>query len=93
MFYKALSFDQKLCWDLSGCPDDPDLMVFGTKDARVTGSNTCPAPLSNVELRTAIDAWFEDETNTIKVYGEIWSWDTSKVTDMSFLFFGQSYFG
>ena len=41
---------------------------------------------NNETLRTAVSEWLEDETTAEAIYGHISSWDTSEVTDMSYLF-------
>lgn len=44
------------------------------------------------ELRTAVAAWMDDEVAAAAVYGNISTWDTSQVTDMSGLFDGYGAF-
>ncbi len=39
------------------------------------------------ELDEALDLWFSDRNNAIENYGDINSWDVSKITDFSRLFF------
>lgn len=41
---------------------------------------------NNYSLRNAVKLWFENEERCIREYGHISNWNTSKVTDMSFLF-------
>lgn len=44
-------------------------------------------PMSDkTELETAIGAWCSDSTSATNTYGDISTWDTSLVTDMSNLF-------
>jgi len=43
-------------------------------------------PQNKTELQIAVDKWIEDEVTALSVYGEINTWDTSLVTDMSRLF-------
>jgi surface protein len=43
---------------------------------------------SNIE--TAVHSWFSDATAAESTYGHISTWDTSGVTDMSYLFCGRS---
>ena len=38
-------------------------------------------------LRTAVSAWCDDEASATTTYGHISTWDTSGVTDMSYLFY------
>ena len=44
------------------------------------------------ELRKAVKLWLRDESKAITKYGHISLWDTSKVTDMSFMFWWDSNF-
>jgi len=44
------------------------------------------------ELREAVKLWLEDESTARTKYGYIRLWDTSKVTDMSYMFYGASNF-
>ena len=37
-------------------------------------------------IKTAVKAWFTDESAAKTKYGDIVDWDTSRVTDMSYLF-------
>ena len=47
---------------------------------------TCGASLDDSTITTAVAAWFSDATAAEATYGHISSWDTSGVTDMSYLF-------
>ena len=47
---------------------------------------------TTTSLRTAVSAWCDDETSATTTYGHISTWDTSEVTDMSYLF-GATYSG
>ena len=40
----------------------------------------------NAELRVKVALWISDEAQAIIEYGDITTWDTSNVTDMSSLF-------
>ena len=40
------------------------------------------------ELKSAVAEWTADATSATGVYGHISAWDTSRVTDMSWLFCG-----
>merc|ERR1712072_607482 len=42
-------------------------------------------------IRTAVRAWMEDRAAAEATYGHISTWDTSGVTDMSWLFCGDSH--
>ena len=39
------------------------------------------------ELRKAVKLWLSDESTARTKYGHIGNWDTSNVTDMSYMFF------
>ena len=43
-------------------------------------------PSNKVELQTAVDAWIADEATATSTYGDINTWNTSLITDMSDLF-------
>ena len=43
-------------------------------------------PAYKGELVTAVNAWCSDEAGATATYGDIASWDTSLITDMSNLF-------
>ena len=43
-------------------------------------------PASKAELKTATDAWVSDSSAATATYGDISDWDTSLITDMSYLF-------
>ena len=38
------------------------------------------------DIQTAVTAWLSDESTATTTYGHISNWDTSAVTDMSYLF-------
>jgi surface protein len=44
------------------------------------------------ELREAVKLWLDDESVAITKYGHIGKWDTSKVTDMSWMFYDANNF-
>ena len=44
------------------------------------------------ELREAVKLWINNESKAKTKYGHISLWDTSKVTDMSFMFYGATNF-
>ncbi len=52
--------------------------------ACASGKISGSSPDSNI--RTAVAAWLSDATATEATYGHISGWDTSQVTDMSYLF-------
>ncbi len=41
---------------------------------------------NSAELKTAVKDWFTDRTTALTKYGNISDWDTSEVTDMTYLF-------
>ena len=43
-------------------------------------------PYTKKELQNIIDLWCENKENAIIQYGHISNWDTSLITDMSYLF-------
>ena len=49
-------------------------------------------PQNKTELKTAVDKWIEDKTTALLVYGEINTWDTSLITNMSNLFENEATF-
>ena len=44
-------------------------------------------PQSKEELQTAVDLWVSDNVTALQTYGEINTWDTSLIADMSDLFY------
>ena len=48
--------------------------------------------LNNGTLRMAVKLWLENEKEAIKQYGHISNWNTSNVTNMSFMFYNASAF-
>ena len=50
-------------------------------------------PQTKEELQTAVDLWVSDEETALETYGEINTWDTSLITDMSYLFHNTSFSG
>ncbi len=49
-------------------------------------------PITQLNIRTAVNSWVEDATATEAIYGHIKDWDVSNVTDMSRLFEGKGTF-
>ena len=45
-----------------------------------------PTALNDTSIRTAVALWFSDRNEAIETYGDISSWKTGEVTDMSGLF-------
>ena len=48
-------------------------------------------PQTKQELQTAVDLWVTDEATALETYGEINEWDTSLITDMSALFYDETW--
>ena len=49
-------------------------------------------PFNDSSIKDAVKAWCDDPHSAAGVYGNISAWDTSEVTDMSYLFNGVSTF-
>ena len=49
-------------------------------------------PTTKVELQTAVNAWIANEADATSTYGDINTWNTSNITDMSSLFNNKSTF-
>ena len=47
-------------------------------------------PLDDTSIRTAVAAWLSDRAAAEATYGHISTWETSEVTDMSYLFCASS---
>ena len=47
--------------------------------------------MTNHRIRTAVAAWLSDAAAAETTFGHISTWETSGVTDMSYLFCGYSY--
>ena len=43
-------------------------------------------PITDINIKSSVDSWISDKTNTENKYGDISVWDTSNVTNMSNLF-------
>ena len=43
----------------------------------------------DTSFRRAVSQWFSDEAAAVRQYGHIADWDTSQVTDLSYLFEGR----
>ena len=50
-------------------------------------------PETKEELQTAVDLWISDEAEALETYGDISEWDTSLITDMSELFYDDTWTG
>ena len=49
-------------------------------------------PETRDELKTAVDEWMDNSTSANYTYGEINTWDTSLITNMSYLFYNNQTF-
>ena len=49
-------------------------------------------PETRDELKTAVNMWIDDNDNATSTYGDINTWDTSLITDMSYLFYYEQTF-
>ena len=49
-------------------------------------------PGSKTDLQTAVNIWINDNATALSTYGDINTWDTSQITDMSQLFDGKTTF-
>ena len=49
-------------------------------------------PQTKNELNTAVNLWISDNTSALSTYGEINTWDVSKIKDMSWLFYNKTTF-
>ena len=49
-------------------------------------------PTNKTELQTAVDLWISNNSQAVTNYGNINTWDTSLITDMSSLFIGKTTF-
>ncbi|CAH0372367.1 unnamed protein product [Pelagomonas calceolata] len=96
MFYGASSFDQDLGWCVN---DGVDLnWAFSETQCESTSCGvlhtaalSCGGkPMGDATIRTAVDLWLSDSAAAEATYGHISTWETSGVTDMSYLFCGVS---
>ena len=71
---------------------DDDSACALTESGYVFSSQTTVVVSANEQLRTAVASYLKDEEAAIATYGEISTWETGYVTDMSFLFSGAGTF-
>merc|ERR1719197_2059163 len=95
-------FVSALNQDLGWCVDD-DVELQGAFDVTpceatscgVVQMDNCPTffdgAFGDDSIRTAVAAWFADQSAAEATYGHISTWGTSGVTDMSWLFCGDSH--
>ena len=76
MFYGASAFDQDLGW----CVGD-GVSLSSVFDGTPCASTSCGVQwqclMSDSSIRTAVTAWFNDETAAEATYGHISTWETS----------------
>jgi len=71
--------------------DEDNSQIDETKDESDNNSIDFQ-PEDRDELKTAVDEWIEDYDSARVQYGEINTWDTSLITDMSGLFYDETTF-
>ena len=47
-------------------------------------------PITDANIHDAVDLWMSNQTSAESEYGNISNWDTSNITDMSYLFYTES---
>ena len=60
--------------------------TIGETNNTVDNNQTDFQPETKDELKTAVDEWIDDSDSASSTYGDINTWDTSLITDMSYLF-------
>ena len=78
MFYYADAFSMQLCWDTSG---KTTTNMYAASDGASTSDYPC-----TTTMQFKVNKWCQDQTGAAALYGNISSWNTSDVTDMSYLF-------
>jgi surface protein len=93
MFAHQEVFDQDLGW----CVDDDVNLRYAFDDTLCESTSCgvvqvaiCDYPMTDSNIRTAVAAWLSNPTAAEATYGHITTWDTSGVTDMSYLFCASS---
>ena len=92
MFTSASAFNQTLCWDVSKVIFD--IKSADSFDNMFTGSNgsldsSClfpHYPMTDDQIQVAAYQWATKNWFAKAKYGNIWNWDTSRVTNMDNLF-------
>ena len=79
--------------DVANCPTPAPTFLTQSPTAAPTYTTALPtaAPLDDTTIRTAVTAWFADQSAAEATYGHISTWGTSGVTNMSYLFCGSQY--
>ena len=52
----------------------------------IKATNVATTPITDANIRTAVNAWVTNRSTAYTTYGHIKEWDVSNVTDMSQLF-------
>ena len=60
--------------------------VSGAVGSKAIAEESSFRPSTKDELITAVDTWCSNQENAIDLYSEIYTWDTSLITDMGSLF-------
>ena len=68
---------------------DEPVDVAPIEDHPYFTSSRCYRPRIKDELQKAVDLWCDDKQKAENLYGPISNWDTSKIKDMSKLFYGK----
>jgi surface protein len=91
MFMNANAFNQVLCWKLSSVRiTNTDDMFSGSSGSLgwIGNDGACVfLPTGRSELQTAVRSWAADSAYAASMYGHIRTWNTSLITDMSYLFY------
>ncbi|HIF37463.1 MAG TPA: BspA family leucine-rich repeat surface protein [Marine Group III euryarchaeote] len=78
--------------EILGCTDSTALN-YNSEATDEDGTCFYFQPQTTDELETAVDEWIANSTSANSTYGEINTWDTSLITDMSYLFYDTSFNG
>ena len=104
MFHYASSFDQNLGWCVDNdvsldeafsgtpCASTSCGVVRGRSEGGICvtlAPTFFDGAFSDESIRTAVRAWAEDRAAAEATYGHISTWETSGVTDMTYLFCGR----
>jgi len=77
--------------EILGCTDSTALN-YNSEATDEDGTCFHFQPETKDELQTAVDEWIANSTSANSTYGEINTWDTSLITDMSELFYDEGTF-
>jgi hypothetical protein len=92
MFGSASAFNQDLGW----CVDLGDYAIKNAFDGTQCESTSCGVQqgvcyMTDSIIRRAVAVWFDDRSRAEATYGHISTWETGRVTDMSYLFCGNQH--